>query len=131
MKAIIAPARTTAGYPNNGFLEKAGRISETIPMAGNIKIYTSGCPKTQNRCCHNTGLAPAATTKKLNPNTLSKLNSNKATVITGNAKTNNIAVINDIQVKIGIFIKDIPGALKFTIVTMKLKAAASDATPKT
>ena len=90
MKPIIAPASTTAGYPNNGFLEKVGKISETIPIAGNINIYTSGWPNTQNRCCHNRGFAPAATTKKLKPNTLSKLSSNSATVITGNAKISRI-----------------------------------------
>jgi hypothetical protein len=36
--AIAAPAKTTAEYPNRGFREKTGMISETIPIAGRIRI---------------------------------------------------------------------------------------------
>jgi hypothetical protein len=28
--------------------------------AGSSMMYTSGCPKIQNRCCHSSGLPPAA-----------------------------------------------------------------------
>lgn len=35
-------AKTMDEYPNNLFLEKVAKISEKIPNAGNIKIYTSG-----------------------------------------------------------------------------------------
>jgi hypothetical protein len=32
-------------YPNTGFLEKVLITWLTIPNAGKIRIYTSGCPK--------------------------------------------------------------------------------------
>ena len=35
---MAAPANTTAEYPNSGFREKVGRISETIPIAGRIRM---------------------------------------------------------------------------------------------
>tara|TARA_B100000959_G_scaffold23820_1_gene23072 strand:+ start:8531 stop:8752 length:222 start_codon:yes stop_codon:yes gene_type:complete len=36
--------------PKAGFREKTDNRSETIPQAGRISIYTSGCPKIQNTC---------------------------------------------------------------------------------
>jgi len=44
-----------------------GRISDTMPNAGRIRMYTSGCPKTQNRCCQSTGSPPPPGVKKLDP----------------------------------------------------------------
>src|SRR5213594_3206659 len=41
-----------AWYPKMGLRENTGRISDAIPMAGRMRMYTSGCPKYQNRCCH-------------------------------------------------------------------------------
>lgn len=35
----------------------------TIPKAGKIRIYTSGCPKNQKRCWYNTGSPPPAGSK--------------------------------------------------------------------
>lgn len=61
------------------------------PNAGRIKIYTSGCPKNQNKCWNNTGSPPPTGSK----NVVLKLRSNKSMVIapanTGsdnNSKTN-------------------------------------------
>ena len=48
--AIDAVAYTIESYPNNFFLENAGIIVDTIPNAGNINMYTSGCPKNQKIC---------------------------------------------------------------------------------
>src|ERR1017187_3584616 len=28
------------------------RTCDTIPIPGTMAMYTSGCPKNQNRCCH-------------------------------------------------------------------------------
>ena len=42
---------------NNG-KEFTDNISETIPIAGKITIYTSGCPKNQNKCSNKTGDPP-------------------------------------------------------------------------
>src|SRR5690625_905156 len=49
-KAINIVAKTIAVYPNNLFLEKVENTSLNKPNSGNIKIYTSGCPKIQNKC---------------------------------------------------------------------------------
>src|ERR1041384_1983069 len=35
-------------------------ISATMPIAGRISTYTSGCARNQNRCCHRSGLPPPA-----------------------------------------------------------------------
>ena len=131
MNAMMAPASTTVAYPKRGLRENTGNTSETIPIAGKIKMYTSGCPKTQKRCCHKTTDPPFATLKKLNAKYLSKVSSIRATVITGKAKTKSIAVMNDIHVNRGNLIHVIPGALKLIIVTMKLNAEPREATPST
>src|SRR2546430_4134726 len=39
-------------------------MCETIPNPGRIAMYTSGCPKNQNRCCHNSGEPPACGCKR-------------------------------------------------------------------
>jgi len=41
--------------PNTGLPENVDITCETIPNAGIIRIYTSGCPKNQKRCWYNTG----------------------------------------------------------------------------
>ena len=38
MKAIAMPEKTTNGYPNSGFFENVGRISDTMPIAGKIRM---------------------------------------------------------------------------------------------
>jgi len=43
-------AYTIPKYPNTFLLEPADIVVLTIPKAGIIKIYTSGCPKNQKRC---------------------------------------------------------------------------------
>jgi hypothetical protein len=57
-KAIAKIEATIALYPKIGFLEFVAIISDVIPNAGNKTIYTSGCPKNQNRCSNNTGEPP-------------------------------------------------------------------------
>ena len=53
-----------------------------------------------------------------------------ATVMTGKASTIRIWVMKLIQVKIGMRIIVMPGARMLMMVTMKLNAAASEATPR-
>ena len=45
-------------YPKIGFLELVEITSEEIPNAGNNTMYTSGCPKNQNKCWNNNGDPP-------------------------------------------------------------------------
>src|SRR6266540_4381278 len=43
MKPIAIPEKTTNGYPNRGLRENVGSISETMPIAGRMRIYTYEC----------------------------------------------------------------------------------------
>src|ERR687892_521704 len=45
MNPMAIPENTTAAYPNSGFRLKVGRTSDTMPIAGRIRMYTSGWPK--------------------------------------------------------------------------------------
>ena len=57
-KAIARIDIIIALYPKIGFLECVEITSEAIPSAGNNTIYTSGCPKNQNKCSNKTGDPP-------------------------------------------------------------------------
>ena len=58
--------------PNSGLRENTGTTSLRIPNAGRIRMYTSGWPKNQNRCCQMMGSPPPVGSKKLVPNWRSK-----------------------------------------------------------
>ena len=45
-------------YPKIGFLELVEIISEDNPNAGKRTMYTSGCPKNQNKCSNKSGEPP-------------------------------------------------------------------------
>jgi len=53
-------AYTIPKYPKIGLPENCATICETIPKAGMIIMYTSGCPKNQKRCWYKIGSPPAA-----------------------------------------------------------------------
>ena len=112
-----------------GFLENVGITSEIIPNAGSTKIYTSGWPKIQNRCCHNNGSPPNSGVKKVAPNNRLKVSKKSATAITGIAKTKSNCTTNIIQVKTGILKRVIPGARMLKIVTVRLIPETSEAMP--
>ncbi len=48
-------ANTMEWYPKIGFRDPLAMMSDTNPIAGRIRMYTSGCPKNQNRCCQRSG----------------------------------------------------------------------------
>jgi hypothetical protein len=68
------------------------------PNVGIIKIYTSGCPKNQNKCCDNIGSPPYAKSKNVVCQCLSK-----AIIIIAAAKTGvtkaNIRNANNIPIE--------------------------------
>src|SRR3546814_11715076 len=76
-------------------------VSDTMPKAGRIMMYTSGCPKIQNRCSQSSGSAPADTSKKLASKSRSQVSRNRATESTGMAKSMRDCVNSDIQVNMG------------------------------
>ncbi len=65
------------------------------------------------------------------PNNRSNIRNTSATVMTGNAVTMMNCVTNVIHVNTGIRMRRMPGARRFTIVTMKLIPAAMEAIPST
>jgi len=93
---------------------------ETIPNPGRIKMYTSGCPKNQNKCWYKIGSPPPLGSK----NDVLKLRSVNNIVIapanTGSDKSNKIVVINTDHTNKGICSKDISFGRIFIIVVIKL-----------
>ena len=85
--------------------EHRQHLADTMPKLGKMRMYTSGCPKIQNRCCHSSGSAPASTLKNVAPNSRWNISRNSATVMTGMANTSRNWMTRTIHVKIGIFIR--------------------------
>jgi hypothetical protein len=100
-----------------------------IPKPGNIKIYTSGCPKNQKRCWYNIGSPPPIGSKKV----VLKFQSVNSIVIaaasTGRDSNNKIAVIKTDQTNKGNLSKVIPGVHMLTIVVMKFIAPKIEEIP--
>ena len=92
-------------------------------------MYTSGCPKNQNKCWYNTGSPPPEGSK----NAVLKLRSVKSIVIapanTGNDRSNKNAVIKTDHTNKGVLWKYIPKDLMFIIVVIKLMAPAIEEAP--
>src|SRR6202047_3406452 len=57
-KPIPQTAPTMARYPNTGLRENVESRCDVTPILGRIAMYTSGCPKNQNKCCHSSGEPP-------------------------------------------------------------------------
>jgi hypothetical protein len=103
-------------------LELAEIVVLIIPKPGIIKIYTSGCPKNQNRCWYKIGSPPPATSKK----EVLKFLSVKTIVIapanTGNDNNSKTAVITTAHPNKANLCNLIPGLLIFNIVVIKFIA---------
>src|SRR6266545_5660188 len=112
--------------------------SLTMPIAGRIRTYTSGCARNQKRCCHSSGLPLPATAsafpettrplgrKKLVPASRSINCSTPAASSGGNASSNRNDVTNCAHTKNGSRIQLRPLARSCTVVTMKLIEPSSD-----
>ena len=92
-------------------------------------MYTSGWPKSQNRCCQSSASPPRVGSKKAMPKARSASSRIEARISGGKATSIISAVTRMYQPKIGIRSSDIPGARIFsvetTISTAKLKAEIS------
>src|SRR5437867_930239 len=84
---MAMPENTTTGYPNSGLRENVGSTSDTMPIAGRMRMYTSGWPNNQNRCCHSKGSPPLVALKKFVPIIRSNTSWMSPTVSTGSANT--------------------------------------------
>ena len=47
---IAMPEKMTTERPKSGLRENTGSVSETMPMPGRMRMYTSGWPNSQKRC---------------------------------------------------------------------------------
>lgn len=78
-------------------------MCEIIPKPGRIRMYTSGCPKNQNRCWYRMGSPPPAGSKKV----VFRFRSVKSIVIpaarTGRERRSRTAVINTAQTNRGVW----------------------------
>src|SRR5260221_4097355 len=109
---IDSMAYTMALYPKIGFRENTESNCEHKPIAGKIAIYTSGCPKNQNKCCHRSGEPPLCPvswpltvtngTKKLVPRFRSISSKIPAERSTPNASSPRMAVMNQAPTVSGI-----------------------------
>lgn len=102
---------------------------EIIPNPGRIKIYTSGCPKNQNRCWNRIGSPPPHGSK----NEVFRLRSVSSIVIaaarTGRASSNIMAVIITDQTNNGILNIGIEAGFMLIHVVIKLIAPKIDDAP--
>src|SRR5579864_4465751 len=114
---------------------------ETMPIPGTIAMYTSGCPKNQNRCCHSRVDPPVCGnnwllitrfegTKKLVPATWSRISRMQAGISTANAVKPMTEVMNHPQELRGSRIRDMPRVRMSRVVVMKFKEPNSWPTQK-
>src|SRR5215468_856599 len=128
-------AYTIALYPKIGLRENTDSNCEHSPIAGKIAMYTSGCPKNQNKCCQSSGeppLCPVSTpftvpsgTKKLVPRLRSIKRRMPAESKTPNASNPRIAMMNHAQHVSDMRINIMPLARMSSVVVMKFSAPIS------
>lgn len=102
---------------------------EIMPNPGRMRMYTSGCPKNQNRCWNKTGSPPPQGSKK----EVLRFRSVRSMVIaaanTGKAKRSMIAVISTDQTNKGILNMGIDFGFILMHVVMKLIAPRMEEAP--
>jgi hypothetical protein len=102
---------------------------EIIPNPGRIRMYTSGCPKNQNRCWYRIGSPPPDGSK----NDVLKFRSVRSIVMapanTGKARSRRIVVIRIDHENSGILSIDSVLVFMLMIVVMKLIAPRMEDTP--
>lgn len=102
---------------------------EIIPNPGKIKIYTSGCPKNQNRCWKRIGSPPPVGSKKVVFMFRSVSNIVIAPARTGKDRSSKIVVRKIDQTNKGSRSIVIPGLRIFIIVVIKLMDAIIEDAP--
>lgn len=100
-----------------------------IPKPGRIRMYTSGCPKNQNKCWYRIGSPPPAGSKKV----VFRFRSVRSIVMpaanTGRERRRSTAVIRTDHTNNGVWYCVMAGGFILMIVVMKLIAPRIDETP--
>lgn len=104
-------------------------MCEIIPNPGRIKIYTSGCPKNQNKCWYKMGSPPPAGSKKEVFRFRSVSNIVMAPASTGKDRRRRIAVKNTDHTNKGVRSHVIPAVRILIIVVMKFTAPKIEDAP--
>jgi hypothetical protein len=86
MKTTRSSAMATNGKATIRRCVKAGMISVAIPNAGTMRMYTSGWPKNQNRCCQSSVEPPRSASKKCVPTVRSRKRKIVSALSDGSAK---------------------------------------------
>jgi|LQAB01.1.fsa_nt_gi hypothetical protein len=102
---------------------------EIIPNPGRIRIYTSGCPKNQNKCWYRIGSPPPAGSKKEVFKFRSVNNIVMAPASTGNDSNNKMAVIITAHTNRGICSDFMLDGFILIAVEIKFTAPKIDDTP--
>src|SRR3990170_8550980 len=135
-------AATMALYPNTGLRANVERMCDATPMPGRMAMYTSGCPKNQNRCCQRSGDPPLWLTigvslttrppgmKKLVPAVRSSKSSTHAASSTPKDSRPSTAVISQAQTVSGMRERVMPLDRRSSVVVMKLSDPSSAAIQK-
>jgi hypothetical protein len=126
MKATSSSASATSGNATIFRLANVGMIDVAIPIAGRMMMYTSGCPNSQKRCCHNSASPPCATSKKWKPTLRWSSRNTRSAVSEGSAKMSEKDTASIAKTNSGMRLKDIPGARSLKLVTIRLIAPAVD-----
>jgi hypothetical protein len=129
MNATNSSASATSGNASIFRFANVGMIEVAIPNAGNTMMYTSGCPKNQNRCCHKSGSPPWAGLKNWKPSLRESSTMTRSRVRDGRAKISASETASIAKQKRGIRFSDMPGARSLKMVVMKLIDAIVLETP--
>jgi hypothetical protein len=121
-KTTSSSAIATSGNACIRRCVNAGMISVAIPKAGTMRMYTSGCPKNQKRCCQRSADPPCAASKKWVPTLRSRKRKMVSAESTGSAKSSPKDAASIAKQKSGNRFSDIPGAREVRIVTMNCPA---------
>jgi hypothetical protein len=100
-----------------------------ISNTGNIKMYTFGWPKNQNKCWYKAGSPPPIYSKKFIPRFRSVNNIVIPQTKTGNDSKSKMAVIKEAHTNKGNRENVNPPALIFIMVVIKFITSAIDAAP--
>src|SRR6185437_6944071 len=116
-------------YPNTGFFENVATIWLIMPKPGTIRMYTSGCPKNQNRCWNSSGSPPPSGAKNVVPKLRSVSSIVMAPARTGSDNNSRNAVTRTDHANSGILCIVMPGARMLKMVVMKLMAPRMEDAP--
>ena len=127
-KPVPTAESTIHEYPTIGRRATVGTIMDAMAIEGRKTMYTSGCPKIQNKCCQRIGSPPRVGSKNGQSNERSSSNRKSPAISGGNAKRIIPPTTITYQAYRGMMLTRIPGGRHFNAPTINSTAAAILAT---